>query len=74
MGKYVDDGFWMVLVPGALTYLKRQGNPSPKAKDIYVLLDELGFLEGVDRSRKSILGTIGNRLRNQYRSLEIKLG
>ena len=73
MGIYVEDGFWMVLVPGAKAYLQYQGNPNPKASEIYQLLDELGFLRDVDRTPQSIHGTIGNRLRNQYRGMEIKL-
>ena len=66
--KTVEKGDWMVLVPGAVAYLRYQGYKNPESpKAIYELLDELGFLEGIDRSQDSIRSTIRNRLRNQYK-------
>ena len=66
----VTKGKWMVLVPGAFGYLRYRGAPNPRSPvAIYDLLEELGFLEDVDRSRDSILGTIRNRLGKRYQGL-----
>ena len=63
-------GYWMVLVPGAVAYLKYKGARNPKSPEaIYDLLDELGFLKGIGRTRNSILSTIRIRLGKRYRGL-----
>ena len=62
-------GFWMVLVPGAVAYLRYQGNPNPTPTEIYELLEELGLLKDVRRPRNSILSTISIRLGERYRGL-----
>ena len=42
--KHVPDGFWTVLVPGAVAYLSYRGEPNPRsAVRIFELLDDLGF-------------------------------
>lgn len=70
MGRYVKDGTWMVLVPGAVAYLRYRGEPNPRSPAaIYEQLSELGFLDGVDRDRESVLATISNRLGKRYEGL-----
>ena len=68
--KPVPDGTWLVLVPGAVAYLRYKGARDPKSPTaIYDLLKELGFLDDMDRSRQSILATIRKRLGKQYEGL-----
>ena len=69
MTKRAQDGFWMVLVPGAWQYLRYQGNPNPALAEIYEILEQLGFLKDVDRKRNSILATISIRLGDRYKGL-----
>ena len=69
MAKNVPDGFWMVLVPDAVAYLRHHGIPNPAPTEIHELLDRLGFLKNVDRTRDSILATIRVRLGDRYRGL-----
>ena len=57
MSRHVKDGTWMVLVPGAVAYLRYRGEANPNsAAAIYELLNELGFLDDVDRDPDSVLG------------------
>ena len=70
MGQYVKDGTWLVLVPGAVAYLRYKGCPNPKSPTaIYELLEELGFLDDIDRDKGSIIATISKRLGKQYEGL-----
>lgn len=69
MNKRAQEGFWMVLVPGAWQYLRYQGKPNPTPVEIYEVLEQLGFLKDVDRKRSSILATISNRLGDRYKGL-----
>ena len=70
MPQHVKTGFWMVLVPGAVAYLRYKGDPEPTSPArIHALLDELGFLEDVPRDRASIVATIANRLGDRHRGL-----
>ena len=69
MTKRAQDGFWMVLVPGAWQYLRYQGNPNLAPAEIYEILEQLGFLKDVDRKRNSILATISIRLGDRYKGL-----
>lgn len=69
MSGHTAPGFWMVLVPGAAAYLRYQGNLNPSAVEIYDLLHDLGFLDGVPRERASIISTIRIRLGPRYRGL-----
>ena len=70
MRQIVKTGTWMVLVPGAVAYLRYKGAPNPKSPTaIYELLDELGFLDEIGRPRESILATISNRVGKRYEGL-----
>ena len=61
-------GYWMVLVPGAVAYLRYKGESDPTSADnIYDLFEKLGFLKDVNRNRRSVLNTIRNRLNNQFK-------
>ena len=61
-----QDGFWMVVVPGAVMYwhLKHPARRNPTPTQVYNLLDELGLLRGIDRTRPSVLATISKRLKS----------
>ena len=70
MPRYMKNGFWMVLVSGAVAYLRYRGDPDPTSPArIYELLDELGFLEIVPRDRDSMLATIAIRLGDRCKGL-----
>ena len=70
MTKRVKNGFWTVLVPGALAHLRYKNDPEPTSPTrIYALLEELGFLDGVEREPDSILATIRNRMGSRYKGL-----
>lgn len=70
MGQYVRDGTWLVLVPGAVAYLRYKRHPKPTSPAaIYELLEELGFLDDIDRDRDGITSTISKRLGTQYEGL-----
>ena len=65
----------MVAIPGAMTYLKYQGNPNPSAGDVYQQLEKVGLLDIPlsYRTPDSILKTINNRLSEQYCGLKIRI-
>lgn len=73
-GKQVPDGFWTVLVPGAVAYLSYKGESNPRsAARIYELLEDLGFLKYVNRDRDSILATIKDPPRRQISRADPRL-
>ena len=70
MPRNVKPGTWLVLVSGAVAYLRYKGAPSPTSPTaIYELLDELGFLDNIGRPRGSILATISKRVGKPYQGL-----
>ncbi len=70
MPSQVKPGFWMVLVPGAVAYLRyRRDKYARSPTRIYELLEELGFLDGVQRDPDSIRATIANRFGKRYPGL-----
>ena len=70
MNRRVKNGFWTVLVAGAVAHLRYKNDPEPTSPTrVYALLEELGFLDDVDREPNSILATIRNRMGGRYRGL-----
>ena len=66
MTQHVKGGFWMILVPGAVAYLRYRSDPEPTSPArIYDLLVGRGFLDGMERDRASVLKTIRRCLRDQ---------
>ena len=66
MPRHVKGGFRMILVPGAVAYLRHMGDPAPTSPvRMFGLLVGRGFLDAMERDRASVLRTIRRCLRDQ---------
>ena len=66
MPQNVQGGFWMILIPGAVAYLRYRGDPEPTFPvRIFDVLVGRGFLCGMERDRVGVLKTIRRGLRDQ---------
>jgi len=66
MPQHMKGGFWMILVPGAVAYLRHMDDPEPTSPvRILDLLVGRGFLDDMERDRASVLKTIRRCLRDQ---------
>ncbi len=66
MPQNMQGGFWMILVPGAVTCLRYRGDPAPTSPvRVFDVLVGRGFLCGMERDRAGVLKTIRRCLRDQ---------